>query len=104
MATITVKIQDKNASALGEFIAEEGKSIAQMADMHNIDIPLSCGAGACFVCAVKVLAGKEFLQQDLISPALVDLEEDQFLTCIGGVKAEMFQKEGNFEVVLQKIL
>ncbi len=89
---------------MGEFIAEEGKTIAQMAELHNIDIPISCGAGACFVCAVKIISGKEFLHQDLVSSPLVDLEEDQFLTCIGGIQSQFFHDNAYHEVVLQKIL
>lgn len=79
---VKVIVKDSSGAELGSFMAETGKTLAQMAEMHDIDIPISCGAGACFVCAVKVLSGKEFLQQDLVSPPLVDLEEDQFLTCI----------------------
>ena len=36
------------------FIATDGKNIAELAAMHGIDIPVSCGAGVCGVCLCKV--------------------------------------------------
>jgi len=106
MADTGVKVTIKDASGvdLGSFIAQEWKTIAQMAEENNIDIPVSCGAGACFVCAVKVISGKEFLIQDMISPSLVDLEEDQFLTCIWGVDPKFINDWDSHEIVLEKIL
>jgi len=101
---ITIKIQDTDGSLLQEFTAERWVSIHQLAEQNKVDLPIACGAGACFVCAVKVLSGKEFLQQDLISPPLVELEEDQFLTCIGWVKNECFDNNTTCEIVLQKLL
>jgi len=101
---VVIKIQDTEWNLLGEFQAEEGKTIAQMAETHSIDIPIACGAGACFVCAVKVISGKEFLHPTMISEPLVDLEEDQFLTCIWGVKSEFLNDGQSHEIVLKKIL
>lgn len=102
MSNIIIKIQDSNGELLWEFDAEKDKTIHQMAESHDIWLPLACGAGACFVCAVKILSGKECLQQDLTSPPLVELEEDQFLTCIGGIKAKCFDDEEDYEIILQK--
>lgn len=101
---VHVKIQDSSANLVGEFMAEEGKTIAQMAEAHDVDIPISCGAWACFVCAMKVISGKELLHQNLISEPLVDLEEDQFLTCIGGIQAKFFNDGEMHELLLEKIL
>lgn len=101
---VTIKVQDSSGNELGSFAAEEGKTIAQMAEWASVEIPVSCGAGACFVCAVKVVSGKEYLQQDLMSSPLVDLEDNQFLTCIGGINPEYINGDDSFEVVLEKIL
>lgn len=101
---VKITIKDASANVLGSFMAEEGKTIAQMAEENSVDIPISCGAGACFVCAVKVLSGKEFLIQDMVSQPLVELESDQFLTCIGGVAPEHINGGELKEVVLEKIL
>jgi len=103
-AGVKITVQDSSGTVLGIFMAEEGKTIAQMAEEHNIDIPISCGAWACFVCAVKVIKGKEFMHQNMISSPLIDLEENQFLTCIGGVKSEHIHGNELKEIILEKIL
>lgn len=53
---------------------------------------------------MKVISGKELLHQNLISEPLVDLEEDQFLTCIGGIQAKFFNDGEMHELLLEKIL
>jgi len=100
---ILIKIQDTDWNSIGEFQAEKGKTLSQMAEAHQIDIPIACGAWACFVCAVKVLKWRELMNQSMISNPLVDLEEDQFLTCIGWIKNEYFDDGNSHEIILQKI-
>ena len=40
--TVTVKIQNNAGQEIGSFLADDKKSLSQMAKDHNIDIPVSC--------------------------------------------------------------
>jgi len=100
---IIVKVQDSSGVLVWEFKAEKWKTISQMAEANQIDIPIACWAWACFVCAVKVLKWLDLVNWSLTSSPLIDLEEDQILTCIGWVKDEAFDKWENQEIVIQKI-
>lgn len=75
-----------------------------MAEDQNFEIPSSCRSGACFVCAAKVLKGAECIDIGKMGVPLVDIDEDQILTCIGGIKSECFKDGKVHEVVLEKLL
>lgn len=103
--TVRVKIQDTQGDIVKEFIVEDEEfSFHTMAEQHDVEIPIACGAGACLVCAVKVIEGMEYVQADKKQPPLVETEEDQVLTCIAGITTEAFESEEEHLVVLQKIM
>ena len=62
MAKTGVKITVKDASGveLGSFMAQEGKTIAQMAEENSVDIPISCGAGHALSVQWKCFLEKSF--------------------------------------------
>lgn len=73
------------------FIADAscvGQSIADIAATHGVDIPVSCCAGACFVCAVRVTAWQEYIDACAAGEALIDTEPDELLTCVWGFAAD----------------
>jgi len=102
--TVKVKINDTDGNLLQEFIGEDDKSFHVMAEEAKVDIPIACGAGACLVCAVRVIEGMEYVQPDKIQAPLVETEEDQILTCISGIKTEALESDEEYTIVLQKIL
>lgn len=86
-------------------------SFYQMAEKHNIEIPVSCCSGACFVCCAQIKQWHDAVQVDKLSMPLVDVERDEstgerkeVLTCIWGIKSECFKDGKYHEIVLQKLM
>lgn len=108
--TVNIKIQDIDGNLLKEFEWVDNKSFAQMAKEQEFEIPMACGAGACFVCAAKIVKWHDCVQIDKISPPLMPLEQNkdgqysEVLTCIWGIKSECFKDWKDHEIVLQKMI
>ena len=105
---ITVIIKDPKWNEIWQFTAEDGKNIAELAAMHGIDIPVSCGAGVCGVCLCKVEDGKEAVKWDAFNSPLMPLKSDENwnpeedLACIAGFNPEKFNDWQDHTVVLQR--
>lgn len=67
----------------------------------GISIPYACKWGACNACQCKVNKWMEYIDRDLISEALIPVDEDQLLTCVGWVKDEYIQKDWEIEIEIQ---
>ncbi|AHB41411.1 hypothetical protein P148_SR1C00001G0620 [candidate division SR1 bacterium RAAC1_SR1_1] len=106
--TVTVKIENSEGKELGSFIADDRKSLSQMAQDNNIDIPVSCCMGACYVCACQIKKGAEHVKIDkLMPPAILPAQDEnknfkEIFTCVGGIQTEKIKSKENFEVILQK--
>ena len=81
----------------------EDISISEITQKAWIHLPISCCAWACFVCGAKIVSGQEFLDQGKAWEALIDLEENEFLTCIGWFKTECLTDEEKHEVVMEML-
>ena len=105
---ITVIIKDPKWNEVWQFVAEDGKNIAELAAMHGIDIPVSCGAGVCGVCLCKVEDGKDAVKWDAFNSPLMPLKSDEnwnpeeVLTCIAGFNPEKFDDGQDYTVILQR--
>lgn len=105
---ITVIIKDPQWNISWQFVAEEGKNIAEMAKDNEIIIPLSCRAGVCWVCLCKVLQWWDILKADAFNVPCIPLQTDEnwnpieILACIAWFKQEAFTDGKNHEVVLQR--
>ena len=105
---ITVIIKDPQWNEIWQFAAENGKNIAELAAMHGIDIPVSCGAGVCGVCLCKVEDGKDAVKWDAFNSPLMPLKSDEkwnpeeVLACIAGFNSEKFDDWEDHTVVLQR--
>ncbi|HMT01034.1 MAG TPA: 2Fe-2S iron-sulfur cluster-binding protein [Candidatus Absconditabacterales bacterium] len=100
---VKVTLEDEEGKKLINFQAQDYKSFVDMAEELDFEIPSSCRAGACFVCAARVKTGAECIDIGKMGVPLVDIEEDQILTCIGGIKSECLEDGKDHEVVLQKL-
>lgn len=106
--TVTVKIQNNTGEDLGSFIADDKKSLSQMAQDNNIDIPVSCCMGACYVCACQIKKGAEHVKIDkLMPPAILPAQDEnknfkEIFTCVWGIQTDKIKSNENFEVILQK--
>ena len=105
---INVIIKDPQWNEVGQFTAEDGKNIAELAAMHGIDIPVSCGAGVCGVCLCKVEEWNNVVKPNAFNSPLMPLKEDEngnpaeVLTCIAGFNPEKFNDWQDYTVVLQR--
>ena len=86
---ITCIVTDSEGVKVAEFKPKGEANLLDEAAEAGIEIPFSCHAGACITCAAKILSGEELLETEKEGPQYVELEEDAFLTCIGGVNAEL---------------
>jgi len=77
---------------------DETKSIIDIAEEHDIELPYSCRSGACFSCAAWVNKGKNLLDPEKTGEQLVDVEDTEVLTCICGLKKEAFDGDEDKEV------
>jgi len=96
---ITLKLRDTTGT-WHTFTGDSKLSISEQCEKHGIDSPFACRAGACTTCACYVRAGAEHLVQNRFGEKLIDTEENQFLTCIGGLHEGRVSSAENYEVVL----
>ena len=64
--SVTLTFVETNGEIAGSFLAEDNKSISQMAEQHGVDIPVACCRGACYVCACKIKQWNECVFWDFI--------------------------------------
>ncbi len=82
---VMIRVLDRDGSVLGSFAASQHESILDTAEKNNIDIGYSCRSGACFACACHVQQWQEYIDIGKFGYPLVDVEEEDCLTCIGWI-------------------
>lgn len=101
--TVRVDIVDHNGTVEASFTPKPGQSFVDAADEIGYEMSVSCCAGACYTCACRIVQGQEDVDTSLVSEPLIDIEEEQVLTCIGGLRDEVF-RDGKFHhIILQKL-
>ncbi|USN54561.1 MAG: 2Fe-2S iron-sulfur cluster binding domain-containing protein [Candidatus Peribacteria bacterium] len=103
MSKVTIKVQDVDG-VWHEFQMDHDReiSIVDLAEEHGVELPYSCRSGACFTCCAGVNKGKKYLEQNKTGEQLIDVEPEEFLCCIGGVKPEAF--EGDQDVDIEMVM
>ena len=102
-AAIKVTIQWSDWIEIGSFAAKKGETIMALAQANNVEIPFSCGAGACWLCLCYIVRWWEYINKEYTTPSFMQLDEDQVLTCIAAVKDECFDGENaNIEIILKR--
>ena len=86
MAKIIIKNND--GKKVAAFKDNGDDSIGVQAQDNGADIPFSCGVGACRTCVGKCTSGKEHVNKEAIGTQHIDVEDDEILTCIAGVKED----------------
>ena len=105
---IKVIIKDPKWSEIWQFVAENGKNIVELAAMHGIDIPVSCGAWVCGVCLCKVEEWNDTVKWDAFNSPLMPLKNnedgnlEEVLACIAGFNPEKFDDWQDHTVILQR--
>lgn len=95
-------MQDSQWNEIGYFEAEKWKTITDMAQKNNIEIPFSCWSWACGLCLCEVVEWMEYLNSSFLNKALMELEKNEILTCISAIKDDAFKKEWEINVVLKR--
>lgn len=107
--TVQIKFIDTEGKEIGIAVAEDHKSISQIAEKNGIDIPIACCHWACMVCNCKIKSGAEYVQIDKITtPAILPKKNQNnewidVLTCVGGISSEAIKDKEVHEVVLEKV-
>lgn len=99
---VTVKDIDWNMHTL-DMDGNEEKSIIDVAEDNWIDLPYSCRSGACFSCCAEVKKWKEHLDTQKTGEALIDVEENECLTCICWVKKEVFSSWEQVDIEIEML-
>ncbi len=81
----------------------EEKSIIDVAEENWIELPYSCRSGACFSCCAEVTKWKEHLDLEKTGEALIDVEDNECLTCICGIKKEVFTSGEQVEIEIEML-
>lgn len=100
---IHIVVQDTDGSQLYQFPAKDMMSFLEMMEEQMMEYPYSCRAGACFSCVAQIVSWLEHVDFGKLGMPLIDLDADQVLTCVAGVKSECFTHDTDQTIVLQKI-
>lgn len=101
---VTVIVQDAQGEEVLRYKANPEDTIIEQAEANGVDIPFACRAGACLSCVATVKEGMEHLMQNMKGDKLIETDEDQFLTCIGGVKPASCYAEEEYQIVLEVLM
>ncbi len=99
---VIIKLLDRDWSDIGSFSANKHESILDTAEKSGFDIGYSCRNGACFACACHVQSGYEHIDLGKFGYPLVDVDEGDCLTCIGGIMDDTRDKDGPIEITIKK--
>ena len=103
-SSVQVQLLNAHGEPEGFFSPKQWQSFAEAADDAWLTISRSCCAGACFTCCCRIKKWQEDVDIGLLSVPLVDIDEDQTLSCISGPKDSIFT-DGKFHtIILQKLI
>jgi len=99
---VKIRVKDiEGVEHLFDLQKDEQKSIVDIAEEQGIELPYSCRSGACFSCCAEIKKGKQRLDREKTGEQLIDVEEEEFLCCIGGVDSAAFTAEEEVEITLE---
>lgn len=100
--SVHIKIIDTKGNIKHELPGEDLISFLDMCEKNHIEFPYSCRAGACFTCAARIKEGGECVDIGKTGLPLVDIEEDQVLTCVAGIKSTCLKDGKDHTITLQQ--
>lgn len=101
---VQVELLNTNGESEGFFYPKQWQSFADAADESWLSLPTSCCSWACFVCACRMVEWEKDIDIWLVSVPLVDIDEDQVLTCVWWIKDSIFSDWKFHKIVLQKLV
>lgn len=86
MAKVTVN--DQSGEENSAFKANTDEALGSQAQDAGSPIPFSCGVGACRTCICRVEKGMEHIDKEAVSPMHIEVEENEILSCVAGLKPD----------------
>ena len=80
------------------------ESIIDIAERNGVELPYSCKSGACFSCCAKIHQWADLLERNKTGEQLIDVDEDEFLCCIGWCTPQAFGPENEDAVIELEML
>jgi len=99
---VNVKIVDSTGKELTHFAASKNGSIVEDAHDAWYDIPVGCGAGACFVCMCKIKQWDDAVDIGKLQMPLIDIDQDQVLSCVWWMKDTYIDDAIDHTVILER--
>lgn len=99
---VIITVLDRDDTKMGSFEASKYESILDTAEKNNLDIGYSCRNGACFACACHVSSGYPYIDLGKFWYPLVDIDEWDCLTCIGGISDDTWNNDNDVEITIKK--
>ena len=101
---VEVELLDSHGVSEWIFVPKPWQSFSEAAEQSGLYITTACCAGACFTCCCRINQWLEDVDIGLVSVPLVDIDDDQTLTCIGWLKDTVFSDWKFHKIILQKII
>jgi ferredoxin len=99
---IKIVVQNPTWVEIGSFEAQKWKLITEMAQSNNVEIPFSCGAWACGLCLCEVIEWRDLINGSFLNHPLMELHDNEVLTCISAINDEYFEKEWDYTIILKR--
>ena len=80
------------------------ESIVDIAERNGVELPYSCKSWACFSCCATIKQWADLLERNKTGEQLIDVDEDEFLCCIGWCKPQAFGPENEDTVIELEML
>ena len=97
---IKVIVENNQWEILWEFNWEEWLAFTEMAAKNWVEIPVSCWSWACGICRTTIVEWSEYIDREMTGIAALPVWEDEILSCIAGVKWELFDEEQKWDITI----
>ena len=99
--TVQVIIHNNEGKEVLRFAGEDHKTFHDMVKAAWIELPISCGMWVCGFCRSKIIKGKEFIDIGKKSMPMIDLAEEDVLTCVGWILSSALDDPEDHEIIIQ---
>ena len=99
--TVQVIIQNNEGKEMLRFVWEDHRSFHEMAKSAWLELPMSCGMWVCSFCRSKIISGKEFIDIGKKSMPMIDLADEDVLTCVGWILSSALSDPEDHEIIIQ---
>lgn len=104
MWNVVIKVKDIDWKIHEIVLTEDQqRSIVDIAESKDIELPYSCRSGACYSCCAEVHKGQDWIDTEKTGEQLIDVEDNECLTCIAWVDKKAFEQSDNVEIELEML-